>query len=116
MMKNEVNIFRAEDFLRSYQNNINRTCEDCAITANKLLEERLVKYYAWKDKDEDIYTISRSADVSDSHIIYGLEPQPIVKETVKREITREDLARAWNKARFNFKDEAFDDLCKELGL
>lgn len=41
-------------------------------------------------------------------------------ESVKKEITREDLAKAWDSLKFGVlssdRSTLFDDLCKDLGL
>lgn len=112
-MKNEVNIFRAEHFKGCDRDTLEDCREAYAERANKFLEQKLVKYYAWKDKEADIYTVSKSADECDSHVIYGLEPQPIVKEPVKKEVTREML---WNELQNFISNRQFQEFAERLGL
>jgi hypothetical protein len=76
-MANEVNIFRTEDFEKTVA-----FPRAIAEHANKLLPERLVKYYGnTHDGVLSLECRTYNANV----FVLGLPPQPIVKETAKVE-------------------------------
>lgn len=77
-----VEVFSAKDFELPVQYS---SYEELANHCNKLLSEKLVKYYGAKNPGGKLCFFEGSSCSSDTHIIYGLEPQPIPKEPVKLE-------------------------------
>ena len=89
--------------------------EVVANMANKILNERLVKYHGVKD-ESGYFCVTKERQSTDYLIILGFEPEPIVRDEKKVAVTRADIKRAWDQTRFCFKEDFVDIVCKELGL
>lgn len=72
----EVKVLEPKDF-NFLINSGNR--DRCAEIANKILNEKLVKYYAYID-DEGIMYVGKDKDIADTHTLLGFEPEPIAEE------------------------------------
>jgi hypothetical protein len=105
MTENKVTIFRAGDFRDLEIIELSRS--GIAELLNSMLSERLNPYYSMRDGDTSTWfadEADRSPDL-DTHIIYGLEPQPIPKEPLKVEVTRKNLSMLWDEYICTHADE-----------
>lgn len=122
----EVKMFSPEDFGKVFCGI--KQMEESAAIANKILNERLfaegVKVWTHVKVGKPAYWGPReNGQFDDTHTGIVVNIQSIVREEKKVEITREDIARAWDihcKNCMPFASSAksisFMWLCKELGL
>lgn len=113
-------VFNEADFFQdsgSGKRMICLTAECAAEKANEILSQRLKSlYFHERDNYLDRKIVGSNREENDTHIIWGFDPIEIPKPPVKKEITREELERAYKNVFGLTGTVAFLELSKELGL
>lgn len=116
-MTNEFpKVFKTSDFVGPFGRET-LTPEGAAYLANKSLSEKLVKRFGTID---GYFSSPNCNQAGDTHFILSTEAFPIKREPVKVEVTRKDLAIAFDKVTsygsYGNIENVFNSICKELGL
>lgn len=115
-MTQHVKVFQESDFENVGEKfqSIKYASKELAAHCNKLLSERLVKYYCkYATGTKDVLYVSPTQQGADTHFILGLEPEPIVREPVKVSVDRDKL---WCLLQHHVSNKEFLLIAERLGL